>query len=114
MSFLPSDAESSDGPGVFAPSAFQGYLEKKSPKGFFGKHLWQRRFFVLEAGNLSYHKDKQGWARGEKPIGVVRVDMIRDIQLPLESTHYGLRFDILAVGGHLFELVRKGMSRPIG
>lgn len=89
----------------FAPAAFQGYLHKKSPRGFLGKHMWQRRFFVLEKDALAYFKDKQMWARQESPIGVVRVDMIRDIQIPVESSHYGLRFDILAVGGHLFELM---------
>ncbi len=89
----------------FDPVTFQGYLQKKSPRGFLGKHIWQRRFFVLEKGGLQYYKDKSKWASAEEPIGIIRIDMIRDIQVPSDSSHSGLRFDILAVGGHLFELM---------
>jgi hypothetical protein len=120
MSLLPDDSDPSDdfaataqqeGSSNFQPVLFQGYLHKKSPKGLFGKHLWQRRFFVLEpgiggtGGTLLYYKDKGEWAKQGEAVGIVRIDMIRDIQIPTESAHYGFRFDVLAVGGRLFELM---------
>lgn len=37
----------------------------QSPRGFLGKHMWQRRWFVIEGGNLSYYKEKKEWAKGQ-------------------------------------------------
>jgi hypothetical protein len=84
---------------------FQGFLQKKSPRGFLGKHMWQNRYFVLGKDSLSYYHDKPEWAAQKPPLGVIRCDMIREILVPEESSHAGLRFDVVAVGGRMFELM---------
>lgn len=85
---MSSDADpESTGQVSQAGSSFQGYLHKKSPKRVLGKRPWQRRYFVLEDGALSYYRDKAAWASGGAAIGVVRVDMLRDLSTPAHSSH---------------------------
>jgi hypothetical protein len=36
----------------------EGWLHKKSPSGFAGMHLWQKRYCVLTSKGLTYFKEK--------------------------------------------------------
>jgi hypothetical protein len=53
-----------------------GYLAKKGEySNILTGNKWKRRWFVLEAGELTYYTEKSTWERGEKPLKGHRISV---------------------------------------
>jgi CRP-like cAMP-binding protein len=78
---------------------FEGFLQKKSPKSVFGKHPWQKRWFVLEDNRIVYFK-KQPRTTGDiaedkLTLGFIPAEVIIDVELHVQNKS---RFDIVMLG----------------
>lgn len=81
----------------------EGYLQKKSPKGFV--KVWQSRYFKLFTDGLEYYKNK----RDKAPAGSIPLFAISDVSINHQKSKKGDRFDII-IGddkktGRVFALV---------
>ncbi len=81
-------------------SSMEGFLMKRSPAN---RHIWQKRYFILQNSCLYYQKDQGPLERGHNAKGIDclnirRMDLIRD-------TAEGCRFDILMKSGRPYALM---------
>mmetsp|Transcript_16876 Transcript_16876/g.30237 ORF Transcript_16876/g.30237 Transcript_16876/m.30237 type:complete len:478 (+) Transcript_16876:121-1554(+) len=86
------------------PNAVTGFLRKKCIRKVFGKHIWQKRFFVLDLDNesISYYA---GSREGLSPIGVLPMQGVIDVQPENDEKKHGhQRFRIDLEGAWKFEL----------
>lgn len=58
-----------------AAEPMRGYMSKKGAIAVMFKSPWKRRWFVLEAGELTYYTTREAWQRGEKPLKGHRIIM---------------------------------------
>mmetsp|Transcript_15940 Transcript_15940/g.24032 ORF Transcript_15940/g.24032 Transcript_15940/m.24032 type:complete len:1056 (+) Transcript_15940:106-3273(+) len=71
----------------------EGPIQKKSPKGMLGTHMWQPRYFILYSDELQYFK-KAGSA---EPVGTLRLNDISQVE-HFPNKKSGRRFDINLTG----------------
>jgi len=84
----------------------EGYLKKKSPKTVFGKHPWQKRWFVLQDTSsgvrVAYFKtDKDAHTPLSEPLGVIPLDRMVNVEL---MAHKVGRFNVHVEGNRIFAL----------
>lgn len=103
---FPAGGDGPQWPGKDGHVIHQGYLQKKSPKGFF--KVWQDRYFILYNEGFAYFKSQK---EVTQPLGFVAINTISSINCdPALFKTKGFRFDIL-VGekgqGREFSMVAK-------
>jgi hypothetical protein len=77
----------------------EGWIQKKSPSGLAGFHVWQKRWCLLKKESLQYFKEQ----RGKVPQGTMAFNQISSVALVPASKKAG-RFDIV-VGDRTYALL---------
>lgn len=75
-------------------------MSKKGAIAVMFKSPWKRRWFVLEAGELTYYTTREAWQRGEKPLKGHRIVMREMAVIADDSCDIALaRLSSAAAGG---------------
>lgn len=77
-----------------ATESFCGFLDKKSQQKLFGKHKWNRRWFVIEESCILYYKSKTD-APDKAIRGMIPLEHVRSVEI-LHDKVDG-RFDVSVV-----------------
>ena len=86
----------------------EGFLEKKSPKAFLGRHMWQDRYFALWPHQLCYYKRKEDVGNEDLCLGFLLVENMSGVATNMAEKS-ATRFNIVLEGvERQFEL--KGAS----
>lgn len=82
----------------------EGFIKKKSPKAFLGRHAWQARYFVLWEHQLCYYKRKEDTDDESKCLGFLLVENMSGV-IVMKDKSVG-RFNVVLEGvDRQFELL---------